>query len=111
MAPSVMLIEPLIAQYNMVEDNSALKKQTPVNPSHEEHQYLNLIRNILDNGEHRPDRYALITARSEFCMLTVVTVSEQARARSLSSPLNRFDSPSPVPPQIPQTHQYLSSPS
>lgn len=24
---------------------------------HEEHQYLDLIRNILKNGEHRPDRY------------------------------------------------------
>ncbi|KAL5044474.1 hypothetical protein BDW71DRAFT_198980 [Aspergillus fruticulosus] len=26
------------------------------NPSHEEHQYLNLIRQILAEGEHRPDR-------------------------------------------------------
>lgn len=25
-------------------------------PDHEEHQYLDLIRDILDNGEHRPDR-------------------------------------------------------
>lgn len=24
--------------------------------SHEEYQYLNLIRDILNNGEHRPDR-------------------------------------------------------
>jgi len=24
--------------------------------NHEEHQYLNLIRDILENGEHRPDR-------------------------------------------------------
>jgi thymidylate synthase len=29
---------------------------TPPNPSHEEHQYLDLIKNILQNGEHRPDR-------------------------------------------------------
>lgn len=29
---------------------------SPTNPSHEEHQYLNLIRDILENGEHRPDR-------------------------------------------------------
>ncbi|KAL2866858.1 uncharacterized protein BJX67DRAFT_372296 [Aspergillus lucknowensis] len=28
----------------------------PHNPSHEEHQYLNLIRQILAEGEHRPDR-------------------------------------------------------
>lgn len=24
---------------------------------HEEHQYLNLIQQILSDGEHRPDRY------------------------------------------------------
>lgn len=30
--------------------------QPPHNPSHEEHQYLNLIREILAQGEHRPDR-------------------------------------------------------
>ena len=28
----------------------------PSNPTHEEHQYLNLIRTILKNGEYRPDR-------------------------------------------------------
>ncbi|KAI9704863.1 MAG: Thymidylate synthase [Candelina mexicana] len=27
-----------------------------LNPDHEEHQYLNLIRDILNNGEYRPDR-------------------------------------------------------
>ena len=25
--------------------------------SHEEHQYLDLIRRIISDGEHRPDRY------------------------------------------------------
>ncbi|KAF1832561.1 bifunctional dihydrofolate reductase-thymidylate synthase [Decorospora gaudefroyi] len=28
----------------------------PSNRTHEEHQYLSLIRDILENGEHRPDR-------------------------------------------------------
>lgn len=28
----------------------------PHDPSHEEHQYLNLIRTIISTGEHRPDR-------------------------------------------------------
>ena len=28
----------------------------PSDPAHEEHQYLNLIREILAEGEHRPDR-------------------------------------------------------
>jgi thymidylate synthase len=27
-----------------------------VSRSHEEYQYLDLVREILDNGEHRPDR-------------------------------------------------------
>ena len=31
--------------------------EPPVDPNHEEYQYLKLIRDILDNGEHRPDRY------------------------------------------------------
>lgn len=31
-------------------------KSTPTNTSHEEYQYLNLITDILQNGEHRPDR-------------------------------------------------------
>ena len=30
----------------------------PVDLNHEEYQYLSLIRGILQNGEHRPDRYA-----------------------------------------------------
>ena len=35
-----------------------LVKQNGVTPSekHEEYQYLDLVREILDNGEHRPDR-------------------------------------------------------
>ncbi|PVH96570.1 bifunctional dihydrofolate reductase-thymidylate synthase [Periconia macrospinosa] len=32
------------------------QQPTTTNPTHEEHQYLNLIRDILSNGEHRPDR-------------------------------------------------------
>ena len=31
-------------------------------PSHEEYQYLDLIRDILDFGEHRPDRYLYSTS-------------------------------------------------
>jgi hypothetical protein len=31
--------------------------EPPADPNHEEFQYLKLIRDILDNGEHRPDRY------------------------------------------------------
>jgi thymidylate synthase len=27
-------------------------------PQHEEYQYIDLIRELIDHGEHRPDRYA-----------------------------------------------------
>lgn len=56
MAPSVLLTEASAAQNNIANNVSTLKKQIPADPSHEEYQYLNLIKNILDNGEHRPDR-------------------------------------------------------
>lgn len=29
-------------------------------PRHEEYQYLDLVREILEDGEHRPDRYITI---------------------------------------------------
>ncbi|KAL4769691.1 thymidylate synthase/dCMP hydroxymethylase domain-containing protein [Aspergillus nidulans var. acristatus] len=39
------------------DTTTAASPQPPAhNPSHEEHQYLNLIRQILAEGEHRPDR-------------------------------------------------------
>ncbi|KAL4949437.1 thymidylate synthase [Aspergillus filifer] len=38
------------------QGNAPIATMTPSNPSHEEHQYLNLIRQILAEGEHRPDR-------------------------------------------------------
>lgn len=34
---------------------------------HEEHQYLDLIRNILEDGEHRPDRYSQRFPCSQLC--------------------------------------------
>lgn len=39
-----------------VQAQSAPSPSPPHNPSHEEHQYLNLIRTILAEGEYRPDR-------------------------------------------------------
>ena len=42
------------------EENAASQSLQP-SPAkrHEEHQYLDLIRLILEDGEHRPDRYQL----------------------------------------------------
>lgn len=55
MAPSLMETE------SAPQDPSALKAIDPTNTAkvrnvHEEYQYLDLIQQILDTGEHRPDR-------------------------------------------------------
>jgi len=59
MAPSLMETEP--------EAPVSLKKIDAAPPAkdsmHGEYQYLNLIREILDTGEHRPDRYIDIQRR------------------------------------------------
>ncbi|OJD15881.1 thymidylate synthase [Emergomyces pasteurianus Ep9510] len=39
-----------------IEPTSSPSPSPPHNPAHEEHQYLNLIRSILETGEYRPDR-------------------------------------------------------
>ncbi|KAF2264094.1 thymidylate synthase-like protein [Lojkania enalia] len=64
MSPSALEpLEPVItpSQPSKSEKTSSTESKptsitTPSIPSHEEYQYLNLIREILDNGEHRPDR-------------------------------------------------------
>jgi len=54
MAPS--LAEPVssVPVPNLVAKAQYVAPQQQA--THEEYQYLNLIRDILDNGEHRPDR-------------------------------------------------------
>lgn len=49
MAPAALLMD------DSSESPTPQKQQTQIKP-HEEYQYLNLIREILDSGEHRPDR-------------------------------------------------------
>lgn len=34
---------------------------------HEEYQYLDLVREILEDGEHRPDRYEYLDLLSVLC--------------------------------------------
>jgi hypothetical protein len=36
---------------------------------HEEYQYLDLVQEILDQGEHRPDRYLIRPCRHAFSPL------------------------------------------
>lgn len=38
------------------EEKKAANAEEKVDPNHEEFQYLNLIKDILRDGEHRPDR-------------------------------------------------------
>ncbi|KAG9244344.1 thymidylate synthase/dCMP hydroxymethylase domain-containing protein [Calycina marina] len=51
MSPSIIEAKT-VAQVPMITEEEAHVKD----PSHEEHQYLNLIREILEHGEHRRDR-------------------------------------------------------
>lgn len=66
-----------------------MAETTITSPPHEEHQYLNLIREVLANGEHRPDRYE---AAGTLCQSTKIT-SGQAQAHYLNLLLLRFGSP------------------
>lgn len=54
MAPSLIETEPLasVPVLQKEQEAPAVIQSLP----HEEHQYLNLIREILKDGEHRPDR-------------------------------------------------------
>jgi hypothetical protein len=47
------------ASYTIAEKTSGSRQEA--SPTrHEEYQYLDLIQYILENGEHRPDRYICI---------------------------------------------------
>jgi len=66
----------------------ATESQIP-GPRHEEYQYLDLVREILENGEHRPDRLVtVITSPTEKAthMLTPVSQTEPAQGPTPSSP-------------------------
>jgi hypothetical protein len=52
MAPSILDTQPLAEMPSKIEP-----KITHETAKHEEYQYLDLIREILESGEHRPDRY------------------------------------------------------
>lgn len=56
MAPSAVSDEKVVPTQSSRVTGSIKAESTQL---HEEFQYLNLIREILDLGEHRPDRYAL----------------------------------------------------
>ena len=53
MAPSLLDPEPAAQVTSKVIETDPLPTSIS---KHEEHQYLDLIREILETGEHRPDR-------------------------------------------------------
>ena len=55
MAPSIM--EPAIAFSTELKHSESITASKSTQ-NHEEHQYLDLIREILETGEYRPDRYS-----------------------------------------------------
>lgn len=56
--PSPVKIGPASGPDTVLEAKNATQSSSnaKASPDHEEHQYLDLIRGILENGEHRPDR-------------------------------------------------------
>jgi thymidylate synthase len=54
--PAVPSSETSQSQKDTTTTTNGTLNPTPTNPSHEEYQYLNLIKHILRDGEHRPDR-------------------------------------------------------
>ena len=60
MAPAIIDAGPASGRRVTLETRKVSEKNSEpaIDPGHEEYQYLNLIRDILDHGEHRPDRQA-----------------------------------------------------
>jgi len=73
--------------------------------SHEEYQYLDLIRDILEEGEHRPDRY-MMPLSCDQCISDIFP--EPAPAHTPSSP--PINSASASPTSLPENSFYLFSP-
>jgi thymidylate synthase len=55
MAPSIMETEP-VALAPLSLKKTEITNASSKSSTHEEYQYLDLIREILETGEHRPDR-------------------------------------------------------
>jgi hypothetical protein len=82
--------------------------KSPGAPNHEEHQYLDLIRDILTNGEHRPDRYGSLTLQLSIRANFSIEL-EQALSRSLRRLNYAFPSRAPLPTPPNYQHPYFPS--
>lgn len=58
MAPAIIEAGPASGPEVLLETKKVPEQNanSTIDPKHEEYQYLHLIRDILDQGEHRPDR-------------------------------------------------------
>lgn len=57
MSSTAVEVGPASGPETSLIPESKQQEQSPrENPGHEEYQYLDLIRDILSEGEHRPDR-------------------------------------------------------
>lgn len=79
-----MAIDNALANHAATTSSVSDPVEPPVDPNHEEYQYLKLIRDILDNGEHRPDRY--ISPHPPLLLEYSNTPPGPAQALSPSSP-------------------------
>lgn len=61
-SPSTAINGQQTSSANDIEEQTA--ESSASSPIHEEYQYLNLIRKILAEGEHRPDRYVMLWIRT-----------------------------------------------
>ncbi|KAL8732048.1 MAG: hypothetical protein Q9166_003000 [cf. Caloplaca sp. 2 TL-2023] len=84
-----------------LRDSSPITNGQNTGPSHEEHQYLNLIRGILAHGEHRPDRTG--TGALSLFAPTPLRFS----LSRLSDPSNPSSPPTPILPLLTTKRVFL----
>ena len=75
---------------NHITENGISLKGQDASSTHEEHQYLKLIREIFQHGELRPDRYIILGVQIMYSVLTQGS-SEQGLVLNLSSHLRLSD--------------------
>jgi len=86
-------------QTGNIAESTPSNPKSRAQPEHEEYQYLDLIRTILDEGEHRPDRY--VAHRVGIRQLSLkITISAPAQALTPSSPRVNSASHSQHPPAL-----------
>ncbi|KAI9710320.1 MAG: Thymidylate synthase [Bogoriella megaspora] len=98
MAPAIIKTGPASGPDTALEvksftENPKTELQPPIDANHEEYQYLNLIKEILEHGEHRPDRtgtgtYSLFAPRPlKFSLSKPSSSSSSSSSSPTSAPI------------------------